>query len=701
MTRTRSLPALALRAASHSAVALMLFVLQLHAQQASVAQQIAADRALLAKETYQLPPPEIVKLVTAPRYLNVALTTPSPDRKHFLREDTEGLPNVAAFGKPHHYFAGLQVDFKANRARSLTTRGSVGLQIIDPLTAKSTSLETPKGATISAPTWSPDGKQLAYIANFDDASHVYVADIASGKSTQVTKTPLLATLVTSIDWMADGKSVIAVLLPEPRPPEPKRPEIATGPLVRLWTDGQKDAEVNYASLLQDPFDMALMKYFITGQVALIDVKTKAVKKIGAPGMIQSVDVSPDGQYFRVTMMQEPFSYVVQYSAFGSVEQLWDTNGKVLTEVSKRPLRLGRDTTGGAGGRGGRGGGGDKRSLSWMPQGAGLSFLQQLPAARGAGADSAGAAPPAGGGGRAGRGGAGGGAGGNGGAPARGDRLMHWLPPFGPNDTKVLYESATPISAVVFTDDAKSIFVSDNSGGQGAIYMVDLADPATKHTIVRQRGYTPSFAGGGRGGRGGGGCGRGGAADDSVSFYNNPGAMMTRRGTLGGQVAMVSSDGAVFLEGTQYYKDYEQNAPRAFVDKVDIKTGTKTRIFESSKDAVETLNAALDDDFGKSVLARESKTQVADSYLRDMKSGQLTKLTNNKDYSPEFTNAVRKRILVTRADGYHFVVNLTLPPDYRHGTRLPGFFWFYPYEYTDQAGYDRTLRTENINRFPTA
>ena len=112
--------------------------------------------------------------------------------------------------------------------------------------------------------------------------------------------------------------------------------------------------------------------------------------------------------------------------------------------------------------------------------------------------------------------------------------MQWLPPYGAADTKVLYESATPISSVAFTDDAKSVFVTDNSNGTGEIYMVDLADPATKHSIVRQRGYTPAFAGGGRGGRAGGGGGRGGAGDDSLSFYNNPGAMMTKRGTLGGR-----------------------------------------------------------------------------------------------------------------------------------------------------------------------
>jgi dipeptidyl aminopeptidase/acylaminoacyl peptidase len=175
--------------------------------------------------------------------------------------------------------------------------------------------------------------------------------------------------------------------------------------------------------------------------------------------------------------------------------------------------------------------------------------------------------------------------------------------------------------------------------------------------------------------------------------------MTKRGTLGGQVAMVSSDGAVYLTGTRYSRDYLRNAPRDFVDRVVIETGAKSRIFDGAADMVESVSAALDDDFTRAIVNRESSTQVSDSYLRDMKSGTLTKLTNNKDYTPGFTAAIRKRIDVTRVDGIKFVVRLTLPPDYKAGTRLPAMFWLYPYEYTDQAGYDRTLRTENVNRFP--
>ncbi|MDE3054782.1 MAG: S9 family peptidase, partial [Gemmatimonadota bacterium] len=127
----------------------------------------------------------------------------------------------------------------------------------------------------------------------------------------------------------------------------------------------------------------------------------------------------------------------------------------------------------------------------------------------------------------------------------------------------------------------------------------------------------------------------------------------------------------------------------------------TRVFEGPADAWETVVAPLDDDFSRAVITRETKTQVQDAYLWTQAGGPLRKLTDNTDYGPEFTNAVRKRIEVTRADGFRFVVNLTLPQGYREGTRLPGMFWFYPYEYTSQAEYDRTLRTENVNQFPAA
>lgn len=651
-----------------------------------VAAQLAAARERLAVETYTTPPDAVARLVTAPRHLNVSVTLQSPDRTHFIKQESEGLPTAAAFARPHLKFAGLQVDPAAHRVRTMTTRGNAGLQIIDARTGQHTAVQVPAGATVSNPSWSPDGSQLAFIANFENASHVYVAEVASGRSRQLTRTPLLATLVNSIEWSGDGRQVAVVVLPANRGAPPAAPAVAIGPQVQLWTDGQKSPQRMHASLLEWPHEFAQMEYYTTGQLAMIDVRTRAVRTIGQPAMIRSVSVSPDGQYFRVTTMQKPFSYVVPWGQFGIKEEIWDASGQVLAEIQDRPLREAPDTAAG-GGPGGQGGPQQgKRGLAWMPQGPGMYYLETAPAARGADTTAA----PAGPGGQGNQ------------AGARVDRVMRWLPPFGTADTATIYRGDGTIASVLFSDDAQTLFVATNRSGTGEIYAVRLEEPGAKLNILRQRAWTPSFQGAGGGGFGGGGFGGGQAgANDSLAFYGNPGSMMTRRGSQGGVVAMLSSENAVYFSGTRFHPDWEANAPVAFVDKVAVGSAEKTRVFEGAAGMIETVSAVLDDDFREVVVSRESPTQVADAYLRNTATGAMTRLTDNTDHTPEFTQLRRERVWVTRPDGIRFLVRVTLPADYREGTRLPGMFWFYPYEFTDQAGYDRRLRTENVHRFPAS
>ena len=671
------------------AAGLAVVALPLGAQ--NVVQQGWNPKEVLAKETYVKPPEAVERIVTAPRN-NVAFSNPSPDKKYFLKTESEGLPSIDAFGKPHYRLAGVEIDFKANRARALTTRGSVGLTLIDPTNGSTRTIETPKGALVSGAVWSPDGKSIGYLANFDAATHIFVAELATGKSVQITKTPLLATRVQTFDWTADGKNVIAVLLPDARPAEPKRPAVETGPLVRTSEAGKMQQNRNYASLLRDPYDKDLLDYYTMGQLALIDVKSHAVKKIGGPALITNVDASPDGQYFRVTLQQRPYSYLVPATNFGTVEQLWDATGKSLAEINKRALSEGsggpNDSTAAPGGGGGRGGAQTdtgKRNIAWNSNGPGLTYLQA----------EAGPAGAAGGAGRGGRGGArGGGAGGGGGAaaPARKDRLYSWMPPFGASDAKQIFESNSRMTSAEFSADGKTLFVNEGND----LYAVRLADP-TKHYEIA-KGAT--IAAGGRGGRGGGGGGgRGGVVSDSA-FFNAPGALQTRRGSNGQQVVLIGSDNkSVYLEGTKYFPDWTKQAPHNFVDKVDIETGTKTRLFEGTGTVAEDVVAPLDDDYTKVIVSRQSPTMVPDSYLRDMKTGTETKLTKNVDFAPDVSQAIRKRLLVTRPrDDYKFYIDVTLPKDYREGTRLPGIIWFYPTEFSTQTEYDQRRRTTNINQF---
>ncbi|MFP5355515.1 MAG: S9 family peptidase, partial [Gemmatimonadota bacterium] len=638
-------------------------------------------RAVLATETYVAPPSSIARLVTAPRQNQSPLTDLSPDRKHFVRLLSEGLPTVQTFGKPHYYFAGLQVDYQGNRARALTNRGAVAISLVEAATGKTRTIEAPRGAAIASPAWSPDGSRIAYLALFPDATKLYVADVATGKSRPLTQAPLLATLSTSLDWTANGTKVVAVLIPDGRRAEPKRPAIETGPLVRL-TDSQRNKTRTYASLLRDQFEKDLMEYYVTGQLAVVDARSGAVTKVGAPAMIAGVDPAADGKYFRVTRMDKPFSYIVQYNNFAQREELWDASGTVVTTLVTRALREG-DTPVADGPTSAEASDTARRNIGWLPNGGGLYFLKQDPApARTNGADSADVPR---------------GPGANG--ARRKDKLFAWAPPFAPGTERVLHESDTRMSGVLFSEDAKMAFVAENAMGTGHVYATYFDEPGKRYTLWRLRGLTASV--GRRGGFFGGG-GRGGTGADSVTFYQNPGDLVMRRGTLGGDVAMLSRDGQhAFFEGTRYFKDWQSQAPRGFVDKVEIRTGKKTRLFEGAADVFESVTASLDDDFTKAVITRESPTMVPNTFVRDIASGTLTPVTSNTDLTPEFTNAIRKRVEVTRADGIKFMVNVTLPQDYRAGTRLPAMLWLYPYEFTDQAGYERTLRTENINRFPQA
>ena len=632
---------------------------------------------ILASETYLRPPSDIQRLVDAPRHLNVQLSNQSPTRRHFLEQLSGGMPTVQQFGKPAYNLGGLQIDWKANRARTLTTRSGTGYQIIDATTGRSTNVEVPAGASVSGAQWSPDGAQLAFVANFDDASHIYIADVATGRSRRITTTPILATFVTQPVWTSNGTQIATVLIPATRGPEPKAPAIAEGPKVRMTKEGVKHRTRTYADLLEWPHERELVEYYTTGQLATIDVRSRAVRRIGAPAMIQRVDPSPSGSFIRVTVMQKPFSHILPVSSFGTVDLVWDTNGRSVAELSRRPLPEGDSDNDDDAPGGGASSDTAKRNVEWMPTGDAIYYLQMDAApARNAEQEEGGSQQR---------------------ARAR-DRLYIWTAPFTAESRRAVLDNANRMSQVAFSADAKTVFVAETATGAAHVFAVDLADPTKRHTITRVRGLTPSLGIGGGGFGGGGGGGRNNAAD-SATFYQNPGTLVSERAGNGTPYILTTADGRhAYLKGTQFYRTFADSAPQPFLDRVEIRTGEKTRLFTSARDQYEEVIAPLDPNFSVAIVSRESPTDPTDYFRRDMASGALTQLTNNKDFSPEITNAPRQRIPVTRADGYRFWVTVTLPNGWQPGTRLPALFWFYPREFTDQSGYDRTLRTFNRNQF---
>src|SRR4051812_36259357 len=169
-------------------VALAAVVASSAAAQSNDPQTAWNPQQVLKTETYVTPPPVVERIIKTPR-MDISFTAPSPDRKWFLKSAGVDRGDIMAYGKPHIYLGGIPIDTLANRSRTLTTSTKQSLMLVDPRTGATRAIETPKGASISEQSWSPSGTQVAYIANFDNASHLFVADAITGKATQLTKTP--------------------------------------------------------------------------------------------------------------------------------------------------------------------------------------------------------------------------------------------------------------------------------------------------------------------------------------------------------------------------------------------------------------------------------------------------------------------------------------------------------------------------------
>lgn len=605
------------------------------------------------REQYLTPPDEIAEEVLAPRHENILLNDLSPTSEYFLNTtQNRTLSPLSAFSKPYYNLGGLQINPESNRDRDFTTGRTSGLQLIESRSGDKVSVDTPENAGITNATWSPDGKKLAYFAHFENETHIYVADVNSERSRKLTSRPVLATLNTSFEWSGDSQYIFSVLLPENRGNEPVEPATPITLQVKKTTDKENRLRT-YPDLLKGKFEAELLKYHTTGQLVRIRVEDRRVQNIGSPSTIRNIDPSPSGEQVIVQIMSEPFSYIVPVYNFGWTEEVWDLNGNKLVELRNSEPREGLRDYEEIENYG-------RRDVKWRPDGEGLSLLAK---------EGEGLEPtlqndeP------------------NGDEEETEsedenekvkDRIIQWVAPFGVDDMVTVYETEKEMESVSYANNNNLIFIEESSSNKDYVYAVYLDDSDTTYVIIDHK------------------------SDD---FYEDPGNLMYNSNDLGEAVVRTSDESSsVFLEGTQYYENYSENAPRPFIDKMAIRTEEKERIFQSSEELFENPSAILNDEATEIVISRESANLQPDSWLIDLEDGNEKKLTSNVDHNEAVTQARRDRFKVKRADGFEFWVEVTLPKNW-DGTALPGIIWHYPSEYDDQEDYEERQRRYNKNDYP--
>lgn len=237
-----------------------------------------------------------------------------------MREFADGAwPEVSPDGRWVSY---LTMD----RVRELqVTKGSQDLGSVYDIWV--TSVETSASKNITAqigasgpPSWSPNGRQLAFFADRDGSGSpkLWVWNAESDTLRKVADAPG-ASLWNKVEWLPDNRSFLAKLAPETDNPAGRTPGLPTlrtisspgpripGPTVTVFRSSPKDSTVSESAWSLDASQCDL---------SLVDASTGAVRRIAKGIQAYKVSISPDGSHAAI-------SVAIRFARKGSQQILYD------------------------------------------------------------------------------------------------------------------------------------------------------------------------------------------------------------------------------------------------------------------------------------------------------------------------------------------------------------------------------------------
>lgn len=171
-------------------------------------------------------------------------------------------------------------------------------------------------------------------------------------------------------------------------------------------------------------------------------------------------------------------------------------------------------------------------------------------------------------------------------------------------------------------------------------------------------------------------------------YNDPGSVVTEINAYGRYVLAINKDNSVYLTGQG--ASPQGNMP--FMDKMDLNTGKKSRLWQCQAPYYEYVVTLLDPKKHVFVTSRESNTENPNYFLRTAGSTKTTQLTSFTHPYPQIKEVKKEVLKYKRNDGVELTADLYLPQGYKkEDGPLPGLVWAYPREFksADAAGQVKT------------
>ncbi len=185
-------------------------------------------------------------------------------------------------------------------------------------------------------SWSPDQTKIACTNTTTKGVELWVVDLHKSNATKLTEANVNANTGDVINWFEDGQSVLVKMLPKERGQLINTASaVPTGPTVSV-SDGKKAQNRTYQDLLQNKNDEHNFKILATSEIHRVSLDGKSSMWLPAD-MYRGLTFSPDGSYVMVSIIEEPFSYLVPYRRFPSRSIIYGKRGKAIQTVLEVPL----------------------------------------------------------------------------------------------------------------------------------------------------------------------------------------------------------------------------------------------------------------------------------------------------------------------------------------------------------------------------
>jgi len=165
---------------------------------------------------------------------------------------------------------------------------------------------------------------------------------------------------------------------------------------------------------------------------------------------------------------------------------------------------------------------------------------------------------------------------------------------------------------------------------------------------------------------------------SEDSYNNPGAPLRALRGSGTEVVFQNGDN-VFMTGV----GSSPKGDRPFLDRFNIKTGAKERIFQTEDQTYEPVLALLSDDGSRFITRFETRTSPPQIAMRGREANSRRPMTSYADPAGPLQGVKSEMVTYTRKDGVQMRATIYTPPGWTPDKgRLPALLWAYPQEFTD-------------------